>query len=167
MKNTEKSRPTAFICLSPSHAPLLTAYLPAFPNPGNARCVFGLDDDLGEIDVLADLAFGELEPVFELGDLLLEQEDAGFEFVGSAGARDLGSRADAGVPRTGTSDPGRGWLGRSFLPFAEERRELGLEFGVGLPCVPQIRGADEDQVGEVDVPQPGPEREDIVIQSSE
>src|SRR5208283_5189553 len=73
---------------STDYWPLFPALLP--PPRWHARGVFGLDNDLRQIDVLVELALGELDAVLKLGDLLLEQEDAGFELVGAAESRDLG-----------------------------------------------------------------------------
>src|SRR5271165_4292287 len=72
----------------PTHWPLFPALFS--PSRWHARGILGLDDDLRQIDVLVELALGELDAVLELGDLLLEQEDAGFELVGAAESRDLG-----------------------------------------------------------------------------
>ena len=50
------------------------------------------------------------------------------------------------------------------FPLAEEGRILGFEVGVGLAGVPdEVRGSHEDQVGKIDVAQPGLKHEDIIV----
>src|SRR5208337_5284810 len=159
---SSRTRRTLPANASTDYWPLSPALFP--PPRWHARGVFGLDDDLRQIDVLVELALGELDAVLELGDLLLEQEDAGFELVGAAESRDLGIiklalECREKVHRVAAA-VGPGDLA---FPLAEKGRILGLELGVGLPAfLNEVRGSYEDQVGEIDIAQPGLKHEDVI-----
>ena len=148
-----------------STQPPLVAVPRPFPPPRwHARGVFGLDNDLRQINVLVDFALGELDAVLKLGDLLLEQEDAGFDLVGAAESRDLGIAKLAVCAETIHRIAAAVGPGDLAFPLAEKGRILGLELGVGLPAfLNEVRGSYEDQVGEINVAQPGLKHEDVIV----
>ena len=133
-KTTDPTPLHALTATATTHYPLPTTHYFPLPHPeGTPAVSSGLTMHLGEVDVLADLALGELEAVLELGDLLLEQEDAGLGLVGAAGAGDLGI---AELPLEGREQVHRVAAavgpGDLALLLAEERGVLGLEVGVRL-----------------------------------
>ena len=121
--------------------PLLT------PAGGYAGGILGLDHHLGEIDVfLVQFAFGELEAVLELGNLLLEHQDAGLEPIGPAEARDLGVTK---LALEGREEEHRvsAAVGPGDLPLAltEEASMLRDKIRIDLPSFAnEVRRADED-----------------------
>ena len=90
--------------------------------------------------------------------------DAGLELVGPPRAGDLGvaELALEGREEVHRVAPAVGPGDLAFL-LAEKDRELGDEVGVDPPpFADELLGADEDQVGEIDVAQPGAKGQDVV-----
>ena len=127
------------------------------PPGGWSGGVLGLDGVLGEVDVVADRPFGGLDPVLELGHPLFQQGDPGLGLVGPLGAGDLGV-AKLALERGEEVEGVSASVGPSDLPLllAEEGGELGVIVGVSFAAVGHVVGRpDEDQVGEIDVAEPG------------
>ncbi len=106
----------------------------------------------------------DLSRFSSMGDLLLEEQDAGLELVGPAGPGDFGV-AELALQRREQVHRIASPVGTRDLSFllAEKDRELGDEVGVEPLAFPgKLLGTDEDQVGEVDVAQPGAEGQDVV-----
>ena len=128
------------------------------PALGHAGGIFGLDQNLRQVDVLMEVALGDFEAVFQLGDALFEQDARGLRARRAAACGGLrGNRAGAGVPRRGTWDRARGWPGRSFPLF---RRRAPETWGRSRGSTAGVRGriartSHEDQIGKIDVAEPG------------